>query len=328
MCMPSGSTGTDQSHMLTSFRFVVFDNLTRRIYTSASSMGIADVQCRYSLNMKETGDIRHSYLRIPKSVNLEHGNLIWRYGKMPPSEFHRPTDNTLLKFSELATATGDAIREFARRRGVLEAAQIKPKYKQPTDIKLSDGTVWRLGVGDRIEGTEPLGLWQGLAREVRAILRINAALKGRTHNPSPTIGSPEDWEVLGEGEPLEDVRDAQFFLQIVVNRWLMMGKVRMELQTTGFLADRTAWNLEIAYDALAGGLAYRLLLTVVGESRLYACTGCGRPYIRFARAPQPGQENFCDDEECAKISRKRATERYLAEKRKQSAAKKRQNRRG
>jgi hypothetical protein len=276
--------------------------------------------------MSETGDIYHSTLRIPKSVCIEDGNLVWRYNEKPPSRFYRPAKTTVVEFSKLATATGDAIREFAQNRGVLEAAQIKPKYKQDTDVKLTDGTVWRLGVGGRIEGTEPLGLWQGLAREVRAILRINAALKGRTHNPSPTIGSPEDWEVLGGGEPLEDVRDAQFFLQMVVNRWLMMGKVRLELQTTGFRADRTAWNLEVTYDALAGGLAYRLLLMVVGESRLYACDGCGRPYIRFARAPQPGQENFCDDEECAKISRKRATERYREGKK--SAAKKRQNRRG
>jgi len=72
--------------------------------------------------------------------------------------------------------------------------------------------------------------------------------------------------------------------------------------------QKTEWEIEIASDWLAGGLAYPLLLTVTGENRLYACDNCKIPYIRLTRAPRAGQENFCED--CTDVAKLRATQRY------------------
>ena len=266
-----------------------------------------------------TQEIHYSGVRRPESVDLlEDGVYLgWRYSKEPRSatlDFFRPTDRALLEFTKLAS--DESIAAYASKYGVLEAIRIKPESEMKGDLKLSDGSLWRLGSNLRygqFEGAEPLALWRGLASQLAAILRINAALKGRTKNPLPQIGTETDWNTLGGGPPLEDVRDAQFFLMLSVNEWLMRGNVRLELGTTGFSKDKTAWNLEISFDGLAGGLAYRLLLMVVGESRLYACDGCGRPYIRLSRAPNPGQENFCED--CTPIAKQRAIERYRDRKR-------------
>jgi hypothetical protein len=153
-----------------------------------------------------------------------------------------------------------------------------------------------------------LGLWLSLAERLRAVLKINAALKGRTLRSLPAPGSPEDWAVLGRGPPPEDLRDAQFFLLHEVKWWLGIGRVHLELGIVNSSEKRTAWKLDVAYDGLAGGLAYRLLLMVTGESNLYACDGCGVPYISLKRAPRPGQENFCDD--CDGVAQQRATQRY------------------
>jgi hypothetical protein len=254
-------------------------------------------------------------IRRPESVRIEGLNLVWRYStKSGKLDWFTPTDRSLLQFASLADVDLEhpgAIAAYARRYGVLGAARIKPKNEEPTDLTLDDGTVWRLGY-DPQKGIEPLELWKGLACELKAILRINAALKGRTKNPRPQIGTQDDWQVLlgdeGRLHPIDDVRDAQFLLLTTVNEWLKRGGVRLQLGTTGWSKDRTAWILRVVFDGLAGGLAYRLLLMVTGESRLFACDGCGRPYIRLVRAPRPGQENFCED--CTEVARQRAVQRY------------------
>ncbi len=256
----------------------------------------------------------HPSVRIPARVRIEDDSLVWAYDEN--QDWRRPTDRAVIAFSRLAEAPADQLREFAARYGVLKAARIKPRYQRETDIELPDDSIWRVGtdlaylvVEGHIEGREPIALWQFLARQMRAILRINAALKGRTRSPLPTVGTLEDWQVFGgTGLPLEDVRDAQFFLSSAVNDWLRFGGVWLELGITEWSRSRTDWKLEISYSGLIGALSYRLLLMVAGESSLYACDGCGQPYIRTKRAPRPGQENFCDD--CEGVAQKRATQRY------------------
>ena len=256
-------------------------------------------------------------VRIPKTVELDDDglHLVWSYHNEQTIPQRRPTDRSVMQFSKLATADGASICAYARNHGVMEVVQIKPNHERDTDIKLTDGTIWRLG--DRRAWAygkkEPIGLWRSLAARLRAVLKINAALKGRTRNPLPSVGTIEDWNALGGGPPLEDVRDAQLFLRQEVNRWLLWGGIRLELGMSGLSVSRTKWELWLNYDGLIGGLAYRLLLMVIGEESLYVCDGCGEPYVRDKRAPRPGQENFCDN--CTEVSRKRATERYRKRKR-------------
>ena len=69
-----------------------------------------------------------------------------------------------------------------------------------------------------------------LESQVRALLRINAGLKGHSRDPNPVIGAEDDWiAIAGKGEPLTEVEDAQFFLRIVVNEWLRIGQVGFQL---------------------------------------------------------------------------------------------------
>jgi hypothetical protein len=63
------------------------------------------------------------------------------------------------------------------------------------------------------------------------------------------------------------------------------------------------WSLDVVCKGLFGGLAYQLMLAVVGEEGLYICDGCHAPYIRTVKAPKPGQNNFCPD--CKDIVPKR-----------------------
>jgi len=112
------------------------------------------------------------------------------------------------------------------------------------------------------------------------------------------------------------VKSAQFFLMNWVNQWLRLGGVRLGLGITEWSASSTDWKMEVVYPGLLGALAYRLLLMVVGESRLYACDGCGEPYIRLKRLPRPGQENFCTD--CTEVAARRASKRYKDAKKKEA----------
>lgn len=263
--------------------------------------------------------IPHPAVRIPAKVEVSGETLVWEYAA-ESSEYRTPSDAAVIAFSKLADAPPDQVAKFAARYGVLSAVQIKQEYQRDSDIRLSDGSIWRPGsdlayvFDSKLQGSEPLLLWRFLARRLRALLRINSALKGRSRTPLPAIGTEEDWLVLGlKGQPFfDDVRDAQFFLCQETNEWLGSGSVRLRLGITEWSRTRTDWKLEVDYDGLLGAIAYRLMLMVIGEANLYACYGCGQPYIRLKRAPRPGQENFCDD--CEGIAQTRATQRYRAKK--------------
>ncbi|MDP8989488.1 MAG: hypothetical protein M3N41_05325 [Acidobacteriota bacterium] len=261
---------------------------------------------------------------MPETARIEGQFLRWELPRFPNGNYDdrlsstvRPTDRSVLAFSRLKNE--EAVCSYATRYGIFWAVEIRQEHQRERDLVLeADGTVWRLGdirsrafadVGQtHLSGKEPLALWFSLSARLRAILRVNAALKGRSRNPLPSTGTPEDWTALGAPIP-EDPRDAQFNLLQAVNWWLRIGGVRLELGITEFSRERTGWKLNVAYDGLAGGIAYRLLLMVIGESKLYACDGCGYPYVRDQqRAPRPGQENFCPD--CPNAAQKRATERY------------------
>jgi hypothetical protein len=256
--------------------------------------------------------LHYPTVRIPTSVLIVDDFLRWEADGPLECEpqWRRPTDRTLTGFTKLHDKTPEAIREFAAGHGVLNMFRVSPKYQQRTDIKVSDGTIWGFGPGAAAgKGEEPLCLWRYFAKRLHSILRINCALKGRNRNPLPTAGLNEDWAILDPGGvPIEDPRDAQFFLLLTINELLRQGSVGLELGIAKWSQQSTDWKLDITYSGLLGALAYRLLLTVIGESNLYACCGCGNPYVRTKKAPRAGQENFCDD--CTDIGQRRASQRW------------------
>lgn len=277
----------------------------------------------YSFNMSmETRSIFIPGVTVPKTVGVAEDDLTYTFSRAHLERYVdgrravvRPTDASLLRFSRLSDAA--SVSDYGKHYGVLRAAQIDSSSSEREQITLPNGTAWELGVNDPApfekvdeHRREPLALWFMLAGRLRAILRINASLQGRTRSPLPTVGSLQDWRTLGwpDPYPMEDVTDAQFLLLAEVNHWLRLGKVGLELGITKWSKQKTEWNVGIAYKHLLGGLAYRLLLMVAGENRLYACDNCQIPYIRMARAPRPGQENFCED--CSDVAKRRATQRY------------------
>lgn len=274
------------------------------------------------MSSTKSGAIFYPPVEVPEVVELNGDYLNWtrprttvetveRYADGRFSSV-RPTDASLLRFTRLTDSP--SIVDYAKRSGVLGASQIDPRSGQE-GIELPDKTVWTLGGRDPEpwrkddqHGREPVALWLLLARRVQSILRINASLQGRTKTSLPTVGSQEDWRTLGWTYPMEDVNDAQCLLLGEVNYLLRLGKVGLELGIVRWSKQKTPWDVGIGYRHLAGGLAYRLLLTVAGENRLYACDNCQVPYIRLARAPRPGQENFCEN--CTDVAKLRATQRY------------------
>jgi hypothetical protein len=256
-------------------------------------------------------------VHVPKTVAIRRGRLTW---SLETAEYKPVTDVTLQDFAALADADQSAIKDFASKSGVLlgfEAHSRKdhtPWGEDAFRIKLTDGSWWRVGKFDEshfFEGgrEEPLELWTTLAKHMRAILRINAALK--RNRP----GAEEDWKLFG-GSPVPELESSRWWvLHEEVNWWLKAGGVTPKLGVvqSSWSGDSTTmeWRFEMSYDGLLGGLAYRLLLTVIGgEDNLFVCDGCGRPYVRLGRRPRDGEDNFCIDCRRAGVAQKRALKRH------------------
>jgi len=73
--------------------------------------------------------------------------------------------------------------------------------------------------------------------------------------------------------------------------WLSIGEVGFHLNPIA-----GGWRLAVScgYGCVFSAIALQLALTLVHAESLYTCSGCGMPYIRTKKAPQPGQANFCD----------------------------------
>lgn len=232
----------------------------------------------------------------------------------------KPTDRMLTAFIRLASSPDEAIARFAARYGVFGAVELKPdappqasecEYGMEPKPELPPywgdappqvneceygGARWLLS-RDQLTPPipEPLGLWRELSATVGAILGIAAELN---HAP-PRHGLAEDWKTLGiDFDPSRDkVEDAQFLLWSVVNSWIEEGRISLRLHTDGWSDRRTRWHAAIhigrGYNLL-GGLALQLMLAVAGAESLFTCSGCRLPYVRPNRAPQHGQNNYCD----------------------------------
>jgi DNA-directed RNA polymerase subunit RPC12/RpoP len=264
-------------------------------------------------------DISHGSIFVPNDICLVDGWLSWKLPpRTGPSNWVRCTDMTLAKFTRLQKES--EILQFAQRYGVFGAKQLRQDSDRlPSELSLEPKVGrWCVSEACLMEDREPLWIWMFLIRQARAMIRVNAALKGRTHTSMPVVGDEEDWRaIVGPGEPFTDVLDAQFFLMRAVNRWLRIGGVRLGLDLMKLARNATEWRVVIecgdpgGYN-LYGQLAYQLFLSIAGEDRLYACSGCGSPYIRLNKAPRAGQDNYCPD--CGKMARVRATQRYRRKK--------------
>ncbi len=257
----------------------------------------------------------------PDEINLAEGWLTWKKpGMTGQANWVRCTDTTLVQFGRLKTES-DVLR-FAERYGVFGAKQLrKTAPRVPYELRLEPSAGrWGVSIGWEMEDREPLWIWFFLCRQAGAMLRVNAALKGRTHNPTPAIGDDDDWKAIAGGDiPFTDVQDSQFFLMQAVNEWLRIGEVGLRLEFTQLSRTKTEWRVGVGYGDghgynLFGQLAYRLFLTVAGEDRLYVCSASKNPYIRLKKAPRAGQDNYCED--CTDVAARRASSRWKAKNKK------------
>ena len=115
--------------------------------------------------------------QIPPAVTLlgagDDAQLEWSWDG--EEEKHRKEENLLDDFIKLDRAAPEEILAFAQERGVL--------YYCPEHWAVLDCPVWRCPS----RNSEPLWVWYGLIKKVRALLKIAAAL----HQELP--GEEQDW---------------------------------------------------------------------------------------------------------------------------------------
>jgi len=266
---------------------------------------------------------------VPGKIWLKDDAIRWdsktaRYQEISPSmlnEFIRLTD-------------AESILRFAKRWGVLA---------------LSGGVCPRPGRDRLREGSEPVAAWQAYSRRAQALLQIAAALKQdklgdlkdwnmfASRIPSsgngkrsmewleakgrdPMYGMPISVFALGDS-PEKTVESARGFIAGEIGHWLDAWK----LEKTGDVSDlalrwnkkQGRWDLQIDYHGLLfAAIALQLALVIAGADSLFACSGCGVPYIRQRerKRPKAGWANYC--EQCAKdgVAKRRAVESYRGKK--------------
>jgi hypothetical protein len=275
-----------------------------------------------------------AYLFVPPQIRAEGGGLAWETPRLDSIAYVTPADRLISDFVKLASKTSnEPFVKFARRYGVFHAKEKSAGEESPHTIVLGN-TSWTVRP-HWINGTnwEPLEFWRELSRNVRAILRIAAAL----NEYPPRLGHPDDWGVLlgGEdrdpgfaalktrgllksqavmGNPRELFDYARFFLQeVVINKWLRVGRVGLEMHSDFESKGRIIWHTRVTCGrGLFGAIALQLMLLFAGAEALDTCAGCGLPYIRTGRRPKRGQNSYCDD--CGLESARRDADRRRKDK--------------
>jgi hypothetical protein len=202
----------------------------------------------------------------------------------------------LTDFISLGSASGEEIRAYARRWGVLGVCEHSfPPTSCPRAQLIEghhglfcppDGYPWQC--------SEPLSTWRALARWAEALLNAMALLRS---NQSIT----EDiWAVLTaktkitEELPSELTRLEQWrFLGLCLDSWLEIISFRPGLRIRN--DEKAEFGLSISqhdFSQLLAVIGLELLFQVTGAKRLLTCSGCGVPYIP-KRLPTHGDRTYC-----------------------------------
>ncbi|MGH8072261.1 MAG: hypothetical protein ACRERE_44925 [Candidatus Entotheonellia bacterium] len=244
--------------------------------------------------------------RGPAAVDLERNGLRWRevdgdrIGKII-----RVRRGLLDAFVRLADTEPEAIRDYARRWGVLMICEhgIPAGHSWPREpiVDILNGPEKDMlcrprGWPDAC--WESVGAWYVLARQARALLHVAAAL----HNGTPARRG--DWQMVvyrtwhgdGGGDPWLDklnqprhAASARAFVEESMQRWLAWGAVQPVLAWSA-KKDPT---IEFEGVGLFGALAVQLLAAVIREGWA-VCAGCNNQYAP-ERRPNAKRRNYCPD---------------------------------
>jgi hypothetical protein len=252
--------------------------------------------------------------QVPIDVTLVDGCLLWSW----PTHDVSPDSTLLPRFAALANATDDQVLAFAQRWGVLEiCGHGRPSSHSEADRQ--PDLCFPRPVDEQLTTfSEPVDAWRALAREVRGIVKVAAALHaGRRATVADwadiagaTIAAQVEHLVETGGDadrgPARLGQEVNFDRRVltgVVEMWLREGAVRPHVQW----GKRTP-GVELAGWGLFGALAVQLLQVVSRIDGLITCSGCGKAYLP-KRRPNPNRDHYCPD--CGvKAAWRKASRRY------------------
>jgi hypothetical protein len=228
--------------------------------------------------------------RIPSGVVTTVGGvpeiygdaLRWTYDYRRV-KWRLPDAGLLGRFALLWKKTPEDIVAFAREWGPLRVDE----HCLPTESTTE---------------SEPLAAWDFLSRRAYAVMQLAAALRTRRRGDSkywkfiadnPFSRSVSIVRLLEDAGMLSAAGSRRETLALEVSSWLARFNVGLRIE---WARSRSSWELQISYGgSLIAALALRLALAVANVESLFACSGCGSPYIRGVRSPNEGQANYCQD---------------------------------
>ena len=259
---------------------------------------------------------------VPPTVELEGDSLVWSplRGNVIVVQFCRSSPGLLGEFIALVNAGDVAIRDFARKWGVLEVCEHGLPGEEPV-LWMSDHRRCRPSrcapvlrtPGEANVYREPLAAWRLLSRQAGSMLNLAASLY------SGQLGTPEDMtqvlDALGErfrGLP-SDTALAGFRLSEAINAWLVLGGVRPVVAWGGY--ECRSGTVMLGGGGLFGALAVQLLMQVSRSDGLAICSACGTAYTPLSRAGRPrrpaaGRRRYCQSCRHAGASKRDASAAY------------------
>jgi hypothetical protein len=240
---------------------------------------------------------------VPKHIDIVSNELRWSRARGPAVRRQGRLWGEFLALTG-REVTGAMILAFARRWGVLHLCALHrlPWNHPPLGDQsvVPSATLSRFGVRceparrDVDHFVEPLSAWQDWLNRARAVLEIAGRLEQRRQVEKALWRQASDWpglETIGDRPgSAEGRRSDRQQLALVVNDWLRLGKVRLNVE----------WREErptvfLGSGDLFGAIALQIALAVTHQEQgvaLCSTWDCGNLFPP-GRRPQAGRRRYC-----------------------------------
>lgn len=248
------------------------------------------------------GSLPLGQLSIPKHIELAGNALYWYDDPLDDYRRDKVHDKGALNaFARIKTS--DDILRFARRYGPLGLC----KHARPPMHRGKDGERrWCAPFG-----SEPIKRWFDYIGLVDRCLNFAAQMKIDSNN----IRIPTKYFKRIASNPPANIPNVKMVPARGFGKWLVADTVNEWLGDAGIRLELN-WDSEEPVLILTGGSVFGALgvqlLSSVTSNTLAVCSGCGKPYLRKGRKPQPGRRNYCPtcgDRVASKLRQRRRRER-------------------